>query len=71
MRNDIAIKLEGLSKRYRIGQYVGSGASYKTLRESLTNVVTAPLRRLKYISQFAIRNSKSEIAYLNEYNQSN
>ncbi len=43
---DIAIKVENLSKRYRIGQYVGSGAQYKTLRESLTNAVSAPLRRL-------------------------
>jgi len=25
MRNDIAIKVEGLSKRYGIGQYVGEG----------------------------------------------
>ena len=44
---DTAIKVENLSKRYRIGQYVGSGAQYKTLRESLTNAVSAPLRRLR------------------------
>jgi len=56
---DLAIRVENLSKRYRIGQYVGSGAQYKTLRESLTNAVSAPLRRLKYISKFEIRNSKS------------
>jgi len=55
-----AIKVENLSKRYRIGQYVGSGAQYKTLRESLTNAVSAPLRRLKSISKFEIRNSKSD-----------
>ena len=59
MTNNVAIRVENLSKRYRIGQYVGSGAQYKTLRESLTNAVTAPLRRLKYISKFEIRNSKS------------
>jgi len=47
MTNNVAIKVEHLSKRYRIGQYVGSGAQYKTLRESLTNAVTAPLRRLR------------------------
>jgi len=47
MNNNIAIKVEHLSKRYRIGQYVGSGAQYKTLRESLTNAVSAPLRRLR------------------------
>ena len=57
--NEIAIRVEHLSKRYRIGQYVGSGAQYKTLRESLTDVVSAPLRRLKYISKFEFRNSKS------------
>ncbi|MCK4393132.1 hypothetical protein KAX17_09525 [Candidatus Bipolaricaulota bacterium] len=53
---DLAIRVENLSKRYRMGQYVGSGAQYKTLRESLTNAVSAPLRRLKYILQFEIRN---------------
>lgn len=45
--SDIAIRVEHLSKRYRLGQYVGSGAQYKTLRESLTNAVTAPFRRLR------------------------
>jgi len=60
MSNNIAIKVEHLSKCYRIGQYVGSGAQYKTLRESLTNAVSAPLRRLKSISKFEIRNSKSD-----------
>ena len=60
MNNNIAIKAENLSKKYRIGQYVGSGAQYKTLRESLTNAVSAPLRWLKSISKFEIRNSKSD-----------
>ena len=32
--SDVAIRVENLSKRYRIGQYVGSGAQYKTLRET-------------------------------------
>jgi len=45
--SNIAIRVENLSKRYRIGQYVGSGAQYKTLRESLTSAVSAPLRRLR------------------------
>jgi len=45
--SDIAIRVENLSKRYRMGQYVGSGAQYRTLRESLTNAVSAPLRRLR------------------------
>lgn len=48
MTNNIAIKVEGLGKRYRLGEYVGSGAQYKTLRESLTNVVSAPLRRFRW-----------------------
>ncbi|MCK4598734.1 ABC transporter ATP-binding protein [Candidatus Bipolaricaulota bacterium] len=47
MSNNIAIRVENLSKRYRIGQYVGSGAQYKTLRESLTNAVSAPLHWLR------------------------
>ncbi|MCX5998576.1 MAG: ABC transporter ATP-binding protein [Chloroflexi bacterium] len=38
-----AVRVEGLGKRYRIGQYVG----YKTIRESLTNAVSAPFRRLR------------------------
>lgn len=44
---DTAIKVENLGKRYRMGQYVGSGAQYKTLRESLTSAVSAPLRRFR------------------------
>ncbi len=40
--NDIAIRVENLGKLYRIGQTVG----YKPLRDSLANVVAAPLRRL-------------------------
>jgi len=54
---DIAIRVENLSKRYRIGQYVGSGAhgaQYRTLCESLTNAVSVPLRRLRSNSQSAI-----------------
>ena len=37
------IKVEGLGKRYRIGANV---ASYRTLRETFSAAVTAPLRRL-------------------------
>ena len=46
---DIAIRVENLSKRYRMGQYVGSGAQYRALRESLTNAVTSPLRHLRSV----------------------
>jgi lipopolysaccharide transport system ATP-binding protein len=41
--NNIAVRVENLGKLYRIGQIVG----YKTLRESLTNAVATPFRRLK------------------------
>ena len=41
--NDIAIRVENLSKQYRIG---GPQAGYKTIRESLTETVQAPFRRL-------------------------
>ena len=40
---DIAVRVENLGKLYRIGQIVG----YGTLRESLTNAVTAPFRHLR------------------------
>jgi len=38
---DAAIRVEGLSKRYRIGE----GRSHKTLREALTGAFRAPFRR--------------------------
>jgi len=40
--SDVAIKVEKLSKRYRIGQ---STHGYKTLRDTLSGLVTAPFRR--------------------------
>jgi lipopolysaccharide transport system ATP-binding protein len=43
---DIAIRVENLSKQYRIG---GPQAPYKTLRESLTDAATAPFRRLSSV----------------------
>ncbi|MBI4536552.1 MAG: ABC transporter ATP-binding protein [candidate division NC10 bacterium] len=42
--NNLAIRVENLSKRYRIG---ARQAGYKTLRESLTSAFTAPFRRLQ------------------------
>jgi len=39
--SDIAIRVENLSKRYRIGQFVG----YQSLRESVVNFISAPFRR--------------------------
>ncbi len=44
--SDIAVRVENLSKQYRIG---GPQARYKTIRESLTAAVQAPLRRLSSV----------------------
>jgi lipopolysaccharide transport system ATP-binding protein len=43
---DIAVRVENLSKQYRIG---GPQARYKTIRESLTEAVGAPFRRLSSV----------------------
>lgn len=42
--SDIAIRVENLSKQYRIGT---GRVPYKTICESLTSALTAPFRRLK------------------------
>lgn len=42
--SDIVIQVENLSKEYRIG---GKKEPYKTLRDSITDAVTAPFRRLR------------------------
>jgi len=44
MRRDVAIRVENLGKRYRIGQ---QRESYKSLRESLVHAAAAPFRRLR------------------------
>ena len=44
--SDVAIRVENLSKQYRIG---GPQAGYKTIRESLTEAVGAPFRRLSSV----------------------
>jgi len=44
--NDIVIRVENLSKQYRIG---GPQARYETIRESLTEAVGAPFRRLSSV----------------------
>jgi lipopolysaccharide transport system ATP-binding protein len=41
--DEIAIRVESLSKRYRLGQR----EPYKTLREALTRAAKAPFRRLR------------------------
>ncbi|MGB3903431.1 MAG: ABC transporter ATP-binding protein, partial [Anaerolineae bacterium] len=45
---DIAIRVENLSKQYRIG---ARQAGYSTIRETMTNLATAPLRRLRRLGQ--------------------
>jgi lipopolysaccharide transport system ATP-binding protein len=41
--SDFAIRVEGLGKKYRIGKR----ERYRTLRDTLTDAVTAPVRRLR------------------------
>jgi lipopolysaccharide transport system ATP-binding protein len=55
---DIAIKVEGLSKLYRIGHR----EPYRTLRDSITKTFAAPIRWLKH-SKSEIRNSKSDFIW--------
>jgi lipopolysaccharide transport system ATP-binding protein len=46
--SDIAIKVEGLGKQYRIGSG-GGRSSYKSVRDVITQTALAPARRLKNI----------------------
>ena len=68
---DIAIRAENLSKQYRIGGpslrpgsvqatglRTGPQAGYKTIRESLTEAVAAPFRRLSSV----VRGQSSAVA---------
>lgn len=59
--SDIAIRCEGLSKQYRIGER----ESYKALRDVITDAAAAPFRRLRSAVRngngSSIRNSKFEI----------
>ena len=41
--DDVAIRVENLSKRYRIGEKV----PYKALRDEIARLFTAPLRKIK------------------------
>jgi len=54
--SEIAISVNNLSKRYRIG----SREPYKALRDTLTDAMYAPFRRLRGTSQSAIHNSQCE-----------
>jgi lipopolysaccharide transport system ATP-binding protein len=53
--SEIAIRVEGMGKQYRIG---GPVAKYRTLRESIANAVHAPARAVR--SLFG-RNGKAEV----------
>jgi lipopolysaccharide transport system ATP-binding protein len=63
--SEIAIRVEGLGKRYRIG---ANQEAYRTLREKLNETALAPFRAAKHLltrngngnSHSPIRNSKSE-----------
>src|SRR5271157_3836416 len=55
--SDIAIRIETLSKLYRIGT---QRSRYKTIRESLGEAVVAPFRHLRTNSRFEVRNSNSD-----------
>ena len=54
---DIAIRVENLSKQYRIG---ARQAAYRTLREALTDAAVAPFRRLRRNPKSKVRNPNSE-----------
>lgn len=60
-----AITVENLSKQYRLG---GSGAPYRTLRETLSDFASAPLRRMRGQSApqpgsfWALRDMSFEVA---------
>jgi lipopolysaccharide transport system ATP-binding protein len=45
---DVVIRVENLSKQYRIG---GPQAEYRTIRETLTGAVQAPIRRLASVAR--------------------
>ncbi len=51
----VAIRVQNLSKQYRIG---GPQARYRTIRESLTEAVQAPFRRLSSV----VRGQSSAVA---------
>ncbi len=54
------IRVENLSKQYRIG---AQQASYNTLRDSISNAITAPFRNFRKNPQSAIRNPQSDMIW--------
>ena len=57
MSDTAAIRVEGLSKRYRIG---AAEAHYKTLRESLVDAAKAPFRRIAAVARGEAARSKAD-----------
>ena len=49
--SDLAIRIEGLGKRYRLGAGAGGGAySYRALRDVMTGALSAPFRGLRRLA---------------------
>ena len=55
--SELAVRVEGLGKRYRIG---ARQASYRTLRESLVDIAKAPIRRANWALRGGSSASSSE-----------
>jgi lipopolysaccharide transport system ATP-binding protein len=55
--SELAIGIENLGKRYRIGS---AALPYATIRESIVNAATAPLRNLRRIRQLGTFGAESE-----------
>ncbi|MFC1943170.1 ABC transporter ATP-binding protein [Chloroflexota bacterium] len=53
--SDVAVRVENLSKLYRLGQFVG----YQSLRENLANAFTAPFRRLRPTATDTVAESRN------------
>ncbi len=59
--SDIAIQTENLGKLYRIGTNLGEVSprqDYKTLRETISNTVSVPFRRMNSKKHASIGSSK-------------
>src|SRR6266567_1658766 len=56
MSSDVAIRCEGLGKRYRIGKQ----ERYKALRDVITDAAAAPFRRFRSVTQNGNNNPQSD-----------
>ena len=59
--SDIAIQVDNLSKRYRIGRGLEGRSTYGSLRETLADAASAPIRRLRRSNN---GDSKSETDFI-------